>query len=285
MFNIISAFLGILPLSWVQNLGAAIAKMIAIINPSYYKILRENLANSGFYLSATEFEPAVRTNLIETGKGLLETFKIWQLSDEKAALLVKHVHGWQQVEHALASGKGIIFLTPHLGCFEITSIYYASQHPITVLYRPPRQSWLLPHIVKGRSKGKVKLAPANASGVRLLLQALKKGEAIGILPDQNPASGEGEWAPFFGKPAYTMTLASRIAEKTQATVIMAFGKRLPAGQGYDIYLSALNNGAIATPELLNAAIEQQIKACPEQYLWRYNRYKSNLKASKKRLSQ
>ena len=105
------------------------------------------------------------------------------------------------------------------------------------------------------------------------MQALKKGEAIGILPDQTPIKGEGEWAPFFGKPAYTMALAGKLAEKTGAVVIMAFGRRLPHGKGFEIHLNKLESGSIATPTLLNQALETQIKQFPEQYLWAYNRYK------------
>ncbi len=281
MLNIFSTILGLLPLRWAQTLGAAIAQFIHLVRPSYYKLLRENLSISGVYCNQTEFNHGVKTNIAETGKGLFEILKIWQLTDSKAISLVKNVHGWSHVEEALNMGKGIIFLTPHQGCFEITSIYYAAKHPITVLYRPPRQRWLAPLIEKGRSKGLVTLAPATTGGVRLLMQALKKGNAIGILPDQLPAGGEGEWANFFGKPAYTMTLASKLAEKTGAQVLMAFGKRLPHGQGYALYLTPLAAGAIATPALLNAAIEQQIKQCPEQYLWRYNRYKTSENARAK----
>lgn len=281
MLNLLSKIIVLLPLGAVQALGASIAKFVHFIRPSYYKLLRKNLAISGLFCNQTDFEQVVNTNIAETGKGILETLKIWQMPDDEAVFLVKNVHGWDSVDAAIAAKKGIIFLTPHLGCFEITSIYYAAQHPITVLYRPPRQRSLEPLIVKGRSKGLVKLAPANASGVRLLMQALKKGEAIGILPDQIPASGEGEWADFFGKPAYTMTLACKIAEKTGAQVIMAFGKRLPNGEGYDLHLTPLLAGAIATPTLLNQAIEQQIKQCPQQYLWRYNRYKTSANARAK----
>jgi KDO2-lipid IV(A) lauroyltransferase len=111
------------------------------------------------------------------------------------------------------------------------------------------------------------------------MQALKRGEAIGILPDQIPAEGEGEWADFFGKPAYTMTLASKLAEKTGAMVIMAFGERLGNGQGYEIHLTKVDS--IATPTLLNQAIERQIKQKPEQYLWQYNRYKARRHALQK----
>ena len=281
MLKLFSKIIAFFPLRWVQALGATIAQIVNIVQPFYYKLLRENLKISGLYPDETDFRNAVNINISETGKGILESLKIWQLPDSKAVSLVKNVHGWQSVESAVAAGKGIVFLTPHLGCFEITSIYYAAKHPITVLYRPPRQRWLNPLIEKGRSKGQVKLAPANTSGVRQLLQALKKGEAIGILPDQIPASGEGEWVNFFGKPAYTMTLACKIAEKTGAQVIMAFGKRLSSGKGYEVYLTPLNKGAIAAPDLLNLAIEQQIKQCPEQYLWRYNRYKTSANARAK----
>ena len=281
MLKLFSKIIAFFPLRWVQALGATIAQFINIVRPFYYKLLHENLKISGLYPNETDFRNVVNINITETGKGILESLKIWQLPDNKAVSLVKNVHGWQSVEAAVDTGKGIIFLTPHLGCFEITSIYYAAKHPITVLYRPPRQRWLNPLIEKGRSKGQVKLAPANTSGVRQLLQALKKGEAIGILPDQIPASGEGEWVNFFGKPAYTMTLACKIAEKTGAQVIMAFGKRLGSGKGYELYLTPLSNGAIATPDLLNLAIEQQIKQCPEQYLWRYNRYKISTNAREK----
>ena len=281
MLNLLSRILALLPLCAVQAMGATIAKFIHFVRPSYYKLLRENLTTSGLFAKQADFEQAVKTNIAETGKGIFESLKIWQMADDKAVSLVKNIYGWDCVETAIAAKKGIIFLTPHLGCFEITSIYYAARQPITVLYRPPRQRSLEPLIVKGRSKGLVTLAPANASGVRLLMQALKKGEAIGILPDQLPASGEGEWAEFFGKSAYTMTLASKIAKKTGAQVIMAFGKRLSVGKGYELYLTPLAAGTIATPALLNQSIETQIKQCPEQYLWRYNRYKTSENARAK----
>jgi KDO2-lipid IV(A) lauroyltransferase len=131
----------------------------------------------------------------------------------------------------------------------------------------------MPLINQGRQRGKVSLAPANAQGVKLLLQALKRGEAIGILPDQAPYEGEGEWAPFFGRPAYTMTLASKLAQKSGAQVLMAFGERLPNGRGFHIHIKPIPEGGINTPELLNQAIENTIAQCPSQYMWIYDRYK------------
>ncbi len=221
----------------------------------------------------------INANITETGKSLLESLAIWGKSESELSSLVKGIDGWEDVEAALSLGKGLIFLTPHLGCFEITSICYGSKHPVTVLYRTPKLKFLQDLIVKGRSRTGVTLAEANANGVRKLMQALKRGEAIGILPVQIPAEGEGEWADFFGKPAYTMTLASKLAEKTGATVVMTFSERLPNGAGYNIYLQKIDS--IATPALLNKAIEAQIAQKPSQYLWRYNRYKQRRHAMEK----
>ncbi|MEN9966473.1 MAG: hypothetical protein RL416_630, partial [Pseudomonadota bacterium] len=226
-----------------------------------------------------------KSNLLEIGKSYLESLAIWQKEDSSTLKWVKQCKNWHLVEEALSKKKGIIFLTPHMGCFEITSKFYGAQHPITVLFRRPKMRWLHALTESGRTNQKINLAPANMQGVRLLIQALKRGEAIGILPDQIPGKGEGEWAPFFGKPAYTMSLASKLAEKTGSTVIMAFGERLPNGAGFNIHLTALEDGAIATPTLLNKAIEHQIKQNPSQYLWAYPRYKVRARLLKKQATE
>lgn len=279
MLTVLSKILSYCSLATIHSLGNCLGRILHTLTPGAAKVQYENLRQSAICNSDIELQQLIKKNTIETGKSILETLAIWQWSQKQALLYVKTCNNWHLVDEALARGKGLIFLTPHLGCFEITSIYYASQHPITVLFRPPKKSWLAPLIDAGRVKGQVKLAPANAQGVRALMQALKKGEAIGILPDQIPATGEGEWADFFGRPAYTMTLAGKLAEKTGATVIMAFGERLSNGLGYEIHLKKIDS--IATPALLNQAIEQQIRQKPEQYLWRYNRYKTRRHAMQK----
>lgn len=266
MLKLLAKFLALFSLPTIHRLGAALGWLIHFFTPSNAKIQRQNLLQSGF-----ADKTLTKQNIAESGKGLLETLAIWQKPQAELLRLVKKVHGWETVEDALKSGRGIIFLTPHLGCFEITSIYYGSKHPITVLFRPPKLKWLASLMDAGRSRTGVALAEANAGGVRKLMQALKRGEAIGILPDQIPKAGEGEWADFFGKPAYTMTLACKLAEKSGATVIMAFGERLADGAGYDIHLSKVDS--IATASLLNAAVETQVRQKPSQYLWRYDRWK------------
>jgi KDO2-lipid IV(A) lauroyltransferase len=244
-----------------------------LFNNDHRAHAKRNIKQSELTSRQATFKKMLFKSTLENSKGAFETFAIWFKRQSDVLNWVKNVDGWQAVETALESGKGLIFLTPHLGCFEITSLYYGAHHPMAVLYRQPRQPWLLPLITSGRQRGKVTLAPANSQGVKQLLQALKRGEAIGILPDQAPLEGEGEWAPFFGRPAYTMTLASKLAQKTGAHVFMAFGERLSWGRGYHIHIRPIETGGINTPTLLNAEIERTIQQCPEQYLWVYDRYK------------
>ncbi len=262
-----------LPLCVVHFLGSALGWASYLSYKKTANLINQNLKLSGLLRNEVSIKQTLNRNISETGKAFLETFAIWFKDYSKLANWYQGCTGWEHVESAIAKGKGIIFLTPHLGCFEITSLYYGQFQPITVLFRPPRQDWLMPMINQGRQRGKVNLAPANAQGVKLLLQALKRGEAIGILPDQAPHEGEGEWVPFFGRPAYTMTLASKLAEKSGAQVLMAFGERLDNGRGYHIHIKPIEQGGINTPALLNQEIEKAISQCPSQYMWVYDRYK------------
>lgn len=232
---------------------------------------RTNIAASGIARDDAERRTIARRSMAESGKGALEIIAIWLLPQKKILKWMRACNGWEHVEEAWRANRGIIFLTPHLGCFEITAQYYAAHRPISVLYRPPRQAWLAPLIQSGRERGGVKLAPTTLAGVRELIKTLKKGGAIGILPDQNPGKNEGVWADFLGRPAYTMTLAHRLAQSTGAKVLMAFGERLPWGRGYIVHIEPLD--ADPTPAAINLAIEKMIRQKPEQYLWSYPRHR------------
>lgn len=260
--------LSFLPLPVLHNLGALLGWAAWLASPTYRRHLRENAALAGV-------GDAAGAAIAEAGKGLLELPKIWLRPHAEVVERVVRVSGWELVEEARAQGRGILFLTPHLGCFEITAQYYASVGPITVLYRRPKQAWLAPLIESGRGAN-LRLAPADMSGVRRLIKALRGGEAVGMLPDQAPGAGEGIWAPFFGRPAYTMTLAARLAE-TGATVLRAYAERLHYGAGYHLKLfplsQPLSGDLPARVAQINAELEALIRDCPEQYLWGYNRYK------------
>lgn len=252
-----------LPLPFLHNLGALLGWLIYGFSPTYRRHLHENIAQAGC-------ESVRGAAVAEAGKTLLELPKLWLRPQDEVVGRVVKVTGWERVEAAWRAGHGILFLTPHLGCFEITAQYVAAHKPITVLYRRPKQDWLVPLVEEGRGAN-LKLAPADMGGVRKLIKALKTGEAVGMLPDQAPGAGEGAWAPFFGRPAYTMTLAARLAQ-TGATVLLTYAERLHYGAGYHLHFFA-PEGDVVTPAGINREIERLVRMCPEQYLWGYNRYK------------
>lgn len=274
MLRLIFKPLSILPLPVLHFLGSVLGRILFYTAGKAKLRTIENMTQSQLF--PHPLAKSVRRSFSAYGKAILETPYIWNSDNQKIKSLVKKVYGWETVEASINANKGVIFLTPHMGCFEITSLYFGLHHPITVLYRPPKKTWLAPLINTGRARDNINLAEANASGVRKLMKALKNGEAIGILPDQKPSAGEGEWADFFGKPAYTMTLASKLAEKTGAAVIMVFGERLEGGKGYTVHFTKVDS--IATTQQLNQSIETQIKQSPHQYYWSYHRYKASRKS-------
>jgi KDO2-lipid IV(A) lauroyltransferase len=261
-------FLARLPLPVLHNLGALAGWLAWLLSATYRRNFSIQIALAGMI-------DARNAAIAEAGKSLLELPKIWLCRQDEVVGRVVKVSGWELVDEAWAAGRGILFLTPHLGCFEVAAQYYAARRPITVLYRRPKQDWLAPLIEEGRGAN-LKLAPADLAGVRRLLKALKSGEAVGMLPDQVPGKGEGVWLPFFGRPAYTMTLAARLAE-TGATVLMAYAERLHYGAGYHLKLfplsGALEGDLTTRAAQLNRELEALVRLCPEQYLWGYNRYK------------
>ncbi|MDB5936115.1 MAG: Lipid biosynthesis acyltransferase, partial [Massilia sp.] len=177
----------------------------------------------------------------------------------------------------LDAGRGIVFLTPHLGCFEITAQRIALRTSLTVMYRPPKKAALKPLIEGARARHNLHLAPANLSGVRILVKCLKKGQPIGLLPDQVPQQGEGVWAPFFGRSAYTMTLPAKLAQVGAPAVILVYAERRARGRGYIVrfvpFEGELTGSASEQAGAINRAMEQLIARCPSQYFWSYNRYK------------
>ena len=237
---------------------------------SYQQRLKNNLdlAQLGRFLPS-----AVK----ESGKNIFELPFVWCAPPDKV-LATAQVEGWEVAQSAIDQGRGIIFLTPHLGCFEIIAQVIASRVPLTALYRPPRQAMLKPLMEGARRRPNLTLAPANLRGVRVLLKTLKNGGAVGLLPDQVPQNGEGVWADFFGKPAYTMTLPAKLQQMTGAPIVMSYAERLPDGAGFRVRFMDFNGDVSGAPmqqaRAINAAMEALIAHCPAQYLWGYNRYKT-----------
>ena len=273
LLKLLIFLVSLIPLFFIQLIGVLIGHLFNFLNLRSRDILVDNLTKSNIYSNKSDLKRAINTNIGETGKTILEAFAIWTSKEKRILGWIKEVKGLDAIEKAQKNKKGIIFLTPHLGCYEITSIYYGSKFPLSVLYRPPRQKWLINLIKKGRQKGFQTLAPTDKSGVKQILGALKKNEAIGILPDQAANKGEGEWVDFFGRPAYTMVLVSKLVKKTGANVIMTFGERLGNGKGFKVHFETIDPDAVSTPSKLNKLLEREIRKAPTQYLWNYDKHK------------
>ena len=260
-------------LATLHRLGALLGWLTWFASPTYRRHLRENMTLA---LGADGARRVRNAAIANAGRTSLELPRLWLHPLEETVRLVREVRGWDYVEAAQAAGKGILFLTPHLGCFEVTAQYYSHRAPISVLYRPPKQAWLQTMIEEGRARPQLYLAPADLSGVRTLIKALRRGEAVGMLPDQAPRRGEGRWIDFFGRPAYTMTLAGKLSE-SGAAVVLAWGERLPDGAGFRLHFMPPEHPVEGSVEERAACIsremERLILKCPEQYLWGYNRYK------------
>jgi KDO2-lipid IV(A) lauroyltransferase len=250
-------------------LGAALGWLVYLVSPSYRRRLRGNLEHAGYGAH-------LRAAIAESGKAILELPFVWCAPQ---ARVTHHVtmENWELVQRQLDSGKGIVFLTPHLGCFELTAQQVSLRQELTVMYRPPRKSVLKPLVEGARARQNMHLAPANLSGVRMLVKALKGGQPVGVLPDQVPQEGEGVWAPFFGRDAYTMTLPAKLAQLGKADILLTYAERLPGGRGYVIRFVPFEGDLAGPPAQqaasINRAMEQLVNRCPSQYFWSYNRYK------------
>ncbi len=260
-----------LPLWLLHAIGWVLGWLAYGLSSTYRQRFAQNAALAGY--SAAQ----VRGAIGHTGRMVAELPRLW--------MGVPIHYEWDNdaaVDKAYAAGQGIVFLTPHMGCFEISAQSAAERYnerygPMTVLYRPARQPWLAKVMASARNRPGLETAPTNLAGVRQMIRALRNGRAVGLLPDQVPPEGMGQWAPVFGRKAYTMTLAARLVQQTGATVLVAWAERLSWGRGFCIHVRELMQPLSSDLDIavlqINQAMEQLIRECPQQYLWGYARYK------------
>jgi len=267
------------PLWLLHSIGALLGWLTFWLSPPYRRRFNENSRLAGV-------ESAVRPGIAHAGRLLMELPFLWLREPGQPIRPSLNWEGANLIADAHAQGRGVLLLTPHMGSFEVAAQAYAERFSdtfgaITVLYRPARKAWVRRLMDNSRERPGVSTAPATLAGVRQMLRALRRGETVGLLPDQVPPEGMGVWAPFFGKPAYTMTLAARLVQQTGAVPLLIWGERLARGAGYRVHVSALNealptdgHAQAESAAAINRAMEQMILQRPEQYLWGYNRYKT-----------
>jgi KDO2-lipid IV(A) lauroyltransferase len=275
--------LSLLPLRLNHALGGAVGWLVARAAGGLRRVAAINLELALPDMPPEQREQLLGRILVESGKSLTEMGVMWHWPADRILSLVREVEGVEAVDRSLASGRGVVMLTPHLGCWEIAGLFCASRWPMTILYRPPRLAELESLTRRGRSASGAELARTDLAGVRRLLARLRDGGMVGILPDQEPGAGNGIFAPWFGEPAYTMVLVNRLLKRSGADLFIACSERLPAGKGYRIGLlpvaplltdAMVGDDQLAAVTALNRAVESVVLTLPEQYQWAYRRYRT-----------
>ncbi|MFM8610801.1 MAG: lysophospholipid acyltransferase family protein [Burkholderiaceae bacterium] len=291
-----------LPLSTLQGLGALLGWLAYALSPRYRKRLKANVAAAGF-------GPEVRREAIrEAGRMVAELPWLWLRPLDRPLGALLQWHGADAIDDAIAGGRGLVLLTPHLGCFEVCAQAIAERYgarvTLTAMYRPADQAWLREMQLTARHRPGLATAPASIAGVRQMIRALRQGQAVGLLPDQVPPEGMGVWAPFFGQSAYTMTLSTRLVQQTGAALLLIWAERLPHGRGFVLRVGPMEPALplrlspspspspslslspsqaqeapdadalqLACATAVNQAMERLIAQRPGQYLWGYFRHK------------
>jgi KDO2-lipid IV(A) lauroyltransferase len=270
------------PMPVMHRLGALLGWIVWYCAPDYRRRFKANAESAGF--TPGQYRPAIAA----AGQMAAELPWLWLRPQGESVL--RRVVRWEGVEAfeaAMREKKGVILVAPHLGSWEmcgqaIGERFLETFGPITALFRPARKKWMADLIAAGsRDRPGLQTLPTNNTGVRGLIRTLRSGGYTGILPDQVPPLGQGVWAPFLGRPAYTMTLLPRLAQQTGAACFLSVCERLPRGEGYVIRFEPIVGTPLTDPAApieaaaaaMNDAIGRLIHSLPGQYVWDYARYK------------
>jgi len=277
-----AAAVGRLPWRALHGLADAIAALWARLGARESRVARRNLELAFPALAAPERDRWQAAILRNTARQALETLRFWTRPRPQTLGLIREQHGAELFDAALAAGRGLIVAAPHYGNWELLNQWLAARTPIAILYRPPESAVGEAFLqrVRADDAGRVTQVPAEGSAVRALFRRLQDGGVVGILPDQQPKAGDGEFAPFFGLPALTMTLLPRLAARTGAAVLFAYCERLPDTAGAPAFALRIEPAPVdlADPDprtgvvALNAAVERIARRDPTQYQWTYKRY-------------
>jgi len=267
---------GRLPLSWQQRCGDALGRFAYWRNTREAKVARRTFEFTGMYPDSAAREQAVREVLGQTGRNAFETLRIWTRPRADNLALVSSVQGAEHLAAALSAGRGLIVVAPHFGNLELVIEFMAARGPFALVYRVPESRVGDAFLRKARGGENVELVPAETNAMRPLWKALKAGGVVGITPDQQPKFGAGEFAPFFGRQALTLTLIPKLAERSGARVVFVYAQRRADGC-FDMVVEPAPAG-IASPDLarataaMNAAVEAVARRDLRQYQWTYKRF-------------
>jgi len=275
-----AAVLGRLPWAWLRRIGDAVAWCWLRLDAREHRVAGRNLELAYPGLSPMQRAGLQQAVLRTTARQALETLRFWTRPHAQNLALIQIRDSADLFDAAVASGRGVIVAAPHYGNWELLNQWLASRTPLAILYRPPESAIGEAFLrrVRADSGDRVTQVRAEGPGIRQLFKLLKGGGVTGILPDQQPKAGDGEFAPFFGQQALTMTLLNRLAERTGATVLFGYCERIGAGPGFALRFepapgAVSGSDPVAAAAAVNAAVEHIARRDPAQYQWTYKRYK------------
>jgi len=269
--------LGSLPFSINRAMATAVGTLLAWLPTQAFKVSKTNLAHCYPTLSNAEHTRLARESLVESAKNTFEIALLWRHPAQGLSRVVS-VQGDAPLRQAVQDGKPIMILAPHLGCWEVLNFWLATEFGLHAMFAPSGLPEVDSLVRSGREHFGSTMYPTTARGVAGLVRAMKKGALTAILPDQVPDRRSGRHAPFYGHPAYTGTLACKLVRQTGAVTFMAWARRLPGTQGYEIRIRPADT-AVADDDLdtalkaMNRSIENLIDEYPSQYLWSYKRFR------------
>jgi KDO2-lipid IV(A) lauroyltransferase len=273
-----------LPWRLLARLGDAIAARTLRRDSREARIVARNLELAYPELPAGQRAALRRDVLRVTARQMLETLRFWTHPHARNLARLVETHGAARLDEAIAAGQGVIVVAPHYGNWELLNQWLASRTPLAILYAPPESAVGDAFLNRVRAAHgdaeRVTQIRAEAAGARQLFKWLQGGGVVGILPDQQPKQGDGVFAPFFGRPALTMSLLGRLASRTGAAVLVAWCERLDDdanGPRFALHVepapAAVSSRDVpAAVAALNAAVEAVARRDPAQYQWTYKRF-------------
>lgn len=268
--------IGSMPLGMAQFLGRLAGWVAWALPTKSRKVTDINIATCLPELTAEEQHRLSKDSMAHTGMALMEIPLMWEWPVERCLGLIKETRGLELVDQALASGKGLILLAPHLGNWELAGLFFSSRYKMAALYSPPHLPEFEDYMIRVRGRLGSELVRGDRRGLTRLMTILKEGGVTGILPDQSPRGKTNAFAPFFGMDVKTMTLVGKLVQKTGANTLVTYAERLPNGKGFRILVTEAepgmgDNDPVVAATSLNSSVEKVVRLSPEQYQWEYKR--------------
>lgn len=280
--RILLGLFGALPRGAGYRAGNVAARLAYILARRQRDVGLRNLTMALPELSDSERQRLVRGVFENLGRLLVEVSHFPDLTPHNISNLVEY-EGLEHYFEAQNRGRGTIFLTLHMGAWELSPLAHALYgHPLTFLTRPIDNPLVDELVTRYRTLGGNQVIQRSRA-MREILRALRNNAAVGFLIDQNTTRSEGVFADFFGIPASTTAGVATIALRTSAAVLPAFMRwdrtRKKHVLHFDPLIRVVDTGnreadIVTNTRCFNQVLEQFVRQAPDQWLWIHKRWKT-----------